>query len=164
MREPALAQLAQAYAQISRGVARKEVFAAKAEQDGRPELAALLRAAAKGQEVQAHRLLMLLRGRVADSEANAREAFVEEPAELGEELEALERAAGEAGDSAGAGALGQVRVNLARHQSLYEALGRGEAPARYAVCQVCGYVHPDAPPAEGCPVCGAVPARFDMLA
>lgn len=78
-----------ALAAETRAAARAQAFAQKAEQEGLPAWAPLLRALAEAQGVRASRWLMLLRGKVGDTAANLREAFLEQAPARQSEYERL---------------------------------------------------------------------------
>ncbi|ADK84759.1 rubrerythrin [Desulfarculus baarsii DSM 2075] len=152
-----LAELAQAFVLISQAATRARAFAQKAAQDGHEADARLLEALAASQETQAGRLRLLLRGKIGPAEQNKAEAFGPALERLMADLSALATAAQDDGQAVAARALTNCRQvaealrALARHPAV-----TGQA---YQVCQVCGFVQPDAPP-ERCPVCGAVPGKF----
>lgn len=159
---PQFQALAQALAMESRTSARCAVFAQKAGQEGREHLARFFRAAGQSQSVQAHRYLMLLRGRIGSTLAKVEEAFLQETREKEALYQELIAQARQEGQGAGANAMEQSALVESGHAQLLDQArqrGGGQAPLDYLVCQVCGYLAQGQAP-ERCPVCGAVPAKF----
>ena len=87
-----------------------------------------------------------------------------------------QRRGGESHDGAGAadgrrsqgepGAAGYFRQQAevaAGHAALVAAHLEGDPAQDFFLCQVCGYIAPQAAP-ERCPVCGAVHAKFTAVA
>lgn len=156
--------LARAFSQESVLAARHHTYALKARQEGRPGLARLFLAMARAEEVHANRLLMLLRGRLADSEANLAASLDRDlPAHLAAYQDMAARAAA-AGEKTAATALGQlIRVEAGHAELAAHLAAAGDAAAPdYLVCGVCGFVAEGQAP-ERCPVCGAVPERFGLV-
>jgi len=152
-----IAELAQAFALIAQAAARARAFAQKAAQDGESADARLLEALAASQETQAERLRLLLRGKIGPTAQNKAEAFGPALERLMADLSALATAAQDDGQSVAARAMANCRQVA---EGLRALASRPAGPAQaYHVCQVCGFVQPDAPP-ERCPVCGAVPGKF----
>lgn len=153
--------LARAFATESILAARHRTYALKARQEDRPGLARFFLAMARAEEVHASRLLMLLRGRLADSEANLAATLNRDlPANLAA-YHAMAARAAAGGEKTAASALQQLMEVEGRHAGLaarLAALGDAAAPA-YQVCSVCGHVAEGEAP-ERCPVCGAVPEKF----
>ncbi len=143
--------LALALAAASRARARNQLMARVARDDGHHTRARLLRALALSQEVQARRLLLILRGKIPGAGV---EAELDELAAAYEQGAAL---AGEEGDQAGSRALEQCRQVTTRAREL-----AGESEGPWHLCTVCGYLAPGPVP-KRCPVCGAVPQRFRPL-
>jgi len=143
--------LALAFAAASRAQARNHLLAQMAQDRGDEQRARLLRALAQSQQVQARRLLMILRGKLPGA---GLEAELEELAAAfahGVELARAEE------DQPGARALEQCRQVSQHSRDLAEQAG-----AELHLCQVCGYLAAGPVP-ERCPVCGAVPERFRRL-
>lgn len=153
--------LAQAFAAESILAARHRTYALKARQEGRPGLARLFLAMARAEQVHANRLLMLLRGRLADSDTNLAASLERDlPANLAAYRDMAARAQA-AGQKTAATALDQLIRVESRHAELaarLAGLGDAEAPA-YLVCAICGHVAQGQAP-EACPVCGAVSEKF----
>ncbi len=143
--------LALAFAAASRAQARNQLLARVAQEQGDTARARLLRALALSQQVQARRLLLILRGKIPGA---GLEAELEELAAAYEQGAALAK---EEQDQPGARALEQCRRVTQRSRDLAEQAG-----AELHLCQVCGYLASGQVP-ERCPVCGAVPERFRRL-
>jgi len=121
-------------------------FAAKAEAEGRPQIARLFRAAAAAETVHAHSHLRVMKG-VGDTRAN------------------LEAAIAGEGHNAAVRTFRNAMAVEKVHHDLYskalETLQKGEdlpASAIY-VCDGCGHTVVGEPP-DRCPVCGAPRAKF----
>ncbi|MFH1058525.1 MAG: ferritin family protein [Pseudomonadota bacterium] len=156
--------LARAFSQESILAARHRTYALKARQEGRPGLARFFSAMARSEEIHANRLLMLLRGRLAESQANLAASLDRDlPANLAAYRAMAARAAA-AGEKTAATALDQLIRVEAGHAGLAEALAQAGDPGvpAYLVCGVCGFVAEGQAP-ERCPVCGAVPERFSLV-
>lgn len=143
--------LALAFAAASRAQARNRLLARVARDKEETGTARLLMALARSQQVQANRLLMILRGKLPGA---GLEAELEELAAAYEQGAARAR---EEQDQPGARALDQCRQVTQRSRDL-----AGQEGATIHLCQVCGYLAAGAVP-ERCPVCGAVPQRFLRL-
>lgn len=152
-----------ALAAEERAAARARAFAKKAEQEGLPAWSPLFKALAEAQRVRANRWLMLVRGKVGDTAANLREAFLEESPARRHEYERLAAQAEQAGKKTLASAFAQAAQVEERCAELHGQAGPAGPKAKaYQVCQVCGYLAEDEPP-ERCPVCGAVPEKFKRV-
>ncbi len=149
--------LALAFALESRASARNQAFALKATQEGRAQEAKFLRAAAKGQSVAARRLLMLLRGKIGATDENMVEAFEQElPERLQTYADYLGRASGPS-----AGAFKQALEIGRRQEELYQKLKKDELDS-CQVCTICGCLVPG-DHSDRCPVCGAIPDKFEPV-
>lgn len=150
-----------AFAGESRNAARAEVFAQKAQREDQPVPAHLLRAVAESRRVHAGRLLMLLRGKIGTTWAEVAEQFV---AESREALDLYGRLINDPASSAMAKkTFEQFRGVEARNLAAFAEAARGQAAGReYWVCQVCGHLA-EQPPVEACPVCGAIPTKFERV-
>ncbi len=152
-----------ALAAETRASARLEAYAAKAELDGLPGLARLFRAAALAQDVHARRFLRLARGKISSSAENLRCAWQEDiPGHAGAYPELIAQAQAR-GQGAAATALGQsLAVEQANLERLRQAGLNGPEALAYQVCQVCGHTVEGEPP-ERCPLCGALPEKFQAV-
>lgn len=149
--------LALSFALESRAAARNQAFALKAEQVGRAQDALFFRAASQAQTVAARRLMLILRGKIGGTEDNLAEAFQQDlPQRLNDYAEYIDRASGPA-----ASAFKQALDIGQRQEELYQRLKQGQEDA-YQVCTICGCLV-DGEHTERCPVCGALPAKFDPV-
>ncbi|WP_147819454.1 rubredoxin-like domain-containing protein [Salidesulfovibrio onnuriiensis] len=149
--------LAVAFSRESRNAARNAMAALKADKDGHPRAARLLRAVAAGQEVHAGKLLMLLRGKLGDTGENlavAREKLEDILADYPDMLARLQ----EARDRAGESMLSQFLKTAVGHKGRLARFDE-DRDAHYQVCGVCGFLAEGEAP-ERCPVCHAVQGRF----
>jgi rubrerythrin len=157
MLEPAQLDLALAFALESRAAARNQAFALKAIQEGRSQEAKFFRAAAQAQNVVARRLLLILRGKIKDTEQNLAEAFAEElPQRLKNYEECIARAQGPA-----VSAFKQALETGRRQVELRARLQEGRVDD-YQVCTICGCLVAGEPP-QRCPVCGALREKFQPV-
>ncbi|MDR3639884.1 MAG: hypothetical protein P4L39_01020 [Humidesulfovibrio sp.] len=147
--------LADAFVRQSVAAAKNRVRAQKAAQEDNP-VQTLFLALAQGQEVQAKKALLLLRGRIGVTTENLAEALQESREMAVETLPWTVLAQAEGDRAAGA-----LLVQMARAQASHLAVH--EAPpteaAEYHVCAICGHIHPGADPGR-CPVCQALPEKF----
>lgn len=157
--------IARCFAEESREAARAEAFAMLADKEGRRDLARLFRVLARASGVRAKRFGHLMRGKIGTTEENLQEV-----------RETVNRRAeaygGMIGDVKSTEASGAVRKGFIQsRRSLMEGLDlladaeQGEGPdtgADLFVCTICGHIHTGAIP-ESCPVCGAVPGRFEHV-
>jgi rubrerythrin len=143
-------------------------FAAKAEAEGRPQIAKLFRAAAAAETVHAHAHLRVMKG-VGDTKLNLQAAIDGEGYEFTEMYPKFVQEAEAEGNK---GALISFRNAMAvekTHHDLYskalEALNGGKdlAEAAIYVCDVCGHTAVGEAP-DKCPVCGAPKSKFKEVA
>lgn len=155
--------LAPAFAAESRVAVRNQARAARADNENRPAEARLLRAVARAESVHARRLLNLMRGKIGDTDTNLAVAFEQEIA-ANIRLYADMAAAARSGErKVIAAALEQTLRVESAHLDLYRALNEDPgSEAVYHVCSICGHVAVDSIP-ERCPVCKAVPEKFETV-
>jgi len=143
-------------------------FAAKADAEGRPQIARLFRAAAAAETVHAHAHLRVLAG-VGDTKQNLQAAIEGEGYEFREMYPAFIQEAEAEGNKAALISFRNANAVEKTHYELYskalEALEAGQdlAPAAIYVCDVCGHTHVGGAP-DKCPVCGAPKAKFKEVA
>lgn len=154
------ARLERLFVDKSVEASRMEIFALKARSEDHPALTALFFALAEADKAQANRALLLLRGQVADTSANAREADETRRAELDDFLPAFSREA-TGTDYYAEQVAGQTAKAVENQRALLDRVRSHpeEAPGSYHVCAICGHVEPDQPPVN-CPVCNAVGAQY----
>jgi len=147
--------LADAFVRQSIAAAKNRVRAQKAAQD-KDTAQSIFLALAMGQEVQAKKALLLLRGRIGSTCENLAEAL-QESREMAVETLPWTVLAQAEGDRAAGALLVQMARAQASHLAAYVERAQGEAV--YHVCPICGYIHAGAAPGR-CPVCNALPEKF----
>ena len=149
------------FARESASAARNRLFAVKGQKDGQTQRARLLSAMARGEEINARRSLIYLRGKISAVEDHL-VALHKAKATLAAETYPQDRAvARQAGDKSAEAALHQFEQVNANHAERLAELAADETERPYYVCQVCGYIAADHIP-DKCPVCEAVPERFKV--
>ena len=143
--------------------ARQKVHGLRAEQEKRPQSAALFRALAAAEEVHLRRFLRLLRGRIGTTDENLQAAFETAAAESVARYTRWAAEAEAAGDRVAAHAFDQTRRVAAGLGALYGRARSAGRPAVYHVCPVCGNIVMDRLP-ENCPICGAISEKFKPVA
>ena len=143
-------------------------FAAKADAEGRPQIAKLFRAAAAAETVHAHAHLRVMGG-VKDTRQNLQAAIEGEGHEFKEMYPAFIEEAEKEGNRAAVITFRNANAVEKIHHELYSkaletlTAGKDLPPASIHVCDVCGNtVVGEAP--DRCPVCGAPKARFKEVA
>ncbi len=149
--------LKQAFAGESQANRKYLAFAAKADQEGFPQVARLFRAAADAETIHAHSHLRALKG-VRSTRENLEEAVAGETHEFKSMYPAMIEAARAEGNKEAERSFhfaNEVeKVHAALYQKLLKSLGSGGETYPYYVCPVCGYTAESEAP-EACPVCGA---------
>jgi len=142
-------------------------YAAKAEEEGLPEIAALFRAVAEAERVHATRNLELLGDVVVqDSETNLQASFEREEKAAGSYYPRFIQDAEEEDDRRAAIIFTYARDVEEEHAELYRQALRhlmSKTVPAYQVCQVCGYIVEGEAP-ERCPVCNAPREQFAPVA
>ncbi len=144
------------------------VFAAKAQAEGRPQIAKLFRAAAAAETVHAHAHLRVLGG-VKDTKQNLQAAIEGEAYEFKEMYPAFIKEAEAEGNKAALISFRNAHAVEKTHFDLYtkalESLEAGKdlPPASIYVCDICGHTHIGEAP-DKCPVCGAIKGKFKEVA
>ena len=143
-------------------------FAAKAETEGRPQIAKLFRAAAAAETVHAHAHLRVMGG-VKGTVDNLQAAVDGEAYEFQKMYpEFLKEAEAEKNQAAVISFRNAMAVEKIHHDLYAEALallkaGKDLPDSEIFVCEVCGNtVKGEAP--EKCPICGARKERFSKVA
>jgi rubrerythrin len=142
-------------------------FAAKAEAEGRPQIARLFRAAAAAETVHAHSHLRVMGG-IKGTAENLQVAAEGEAYEFQEMYpEFLKAAEAEKNQAAVIVFRHAMAVEMIHHDLYAEALetskaGRDLPDSEIYVCEVCGNtVKGEAP--DKCPICGARKERFSKV-
>jgi rubrerythrin len=149
--------LREAFAGESQANRKYLAFAAKADQEGYPQVARLFRAAAEAETVHAHNHLKALKG-IRSTRENLEEAISGETHEFKRMYpEMIEAATVEGHKEAErtfkyANAVEKIHAQL--YEKLLSSLGASQETYPYYVCPVCGYTAEKEVP-EVCPVCGA---------
>lgn len=142
-------------------------FAKKADQDGFPQIAKLFRAAAHAETVHAINHFKAMDG-VNDTKENLQAAIVGENYEVVSMYPPMLAEAESIGDKRAARSFGWALEVERIHENLYRKaaeiinLGKDLPEADYYVCPVCGYTH-EGKMTERCPICGAVPEKFEKV-
>ncbi len=153
-------QVEEAFLEVSRGAARKTIYALRAEQEGNSQLAKLFRAIGLSEKAQAQRLLLQLRGQTGTNKENCQTAFTKEIPSLLEKYEEAAAIAGNTGERAMQSAFSQSTRVQRMHLSLKKKLDKDSAKDNsYHVCSFCGFIMEDHAP-EQCPICTAPSSRF----
>ena len=143
-------------------------FAAKAEAEGRPQIAKLFRAAAAAETVHAHAHLRVMGG-VKDTKQNLKAAIEGEGHEFKEMYPGFIKEAEAEGNKAAVISFRNANAVEEIHYGLYskalETLeaGRDLPAASIHVCDVCGNTVVGEVP-DKCPVCGAPKTKFKEVA
>jgi rubrerythrin len=140
---------------------RLRLYAAKAEQEGLPQIAMLFRAISRSEEIHGERSLRAIEP-VRDTQENLEASFESETKIAGVAYQKMIELANRLEDAAAALVFSQSRDVEATHARLYKnALEHltEERETSYHVCTVCGFVADGARP-DVCPVCGVPANKF----
>lgn len=157
--------LKEAFAGESQANRKYLAFAAKADQEGFPQVARLFRAAAEAETIHAHNHLRALKG-IRSTKENLEEAIAGETHEFKNMYPEMIEAAKKEGEKEAertfhfANEVEKIHANL--YQKLLDRLGKTEENYSYYVCPVCGYTSEKEPP-DTCPVCGAKGKMFRKI-
>ncbi len=157
--------LKEAFAGESQANRRYLAFAAKAEQEGYPQVARLFRAAAEAETIHAHNHLRALKG-IRSTKENLEEAIAGETHEFKKMYPEMIEAAKQEGNKEAertfhyANEVEKVHANL--YQTLLNNLGKTQEAFPYYVCPICGYTAEREAP-ETCPVCGVKKDKFKKI-
>ena len=154
--------LKEAFAGESQANRRYLAFAAKADQEGYPQVARLFRAAAEAETIHAHSHLRALDG-IKSTRENLLEAVAGETHEFTkmypEMIEAAKAEAHKIGQRSFSYANEVEKIHAQLYQSILDSLGMSQDSYPYYVCPVCGMTSEKEAPAI-CPVCGAKGSSF----
>jgi len=157
--------LKEAFAGESQANRKYLAFAAKADQEGFPQVARLFRAAAEAETVHAHSHLRALNG-IHSTRENLQEAISGETHEFKTMYPGMiEAAKGEGQKTAErsfsyANSVEKVHAQL--YQKLLDSLGKSQENYSYYICPVCGFTAEKEPPGT-CPVCGTKGEMFKKV-
>ena len=163
-----LGNLQEAFAGESQANRKYLAFAKKAEQDGKPQVAKLFRAAAEAETVHAHAHLRVMGG-IKSTAENLQAAVEGEGFEFQEMYpKFVAEAKGEGNKPAEISFKNAMAVEEIHHGMYSEALeavnGGADLPAqKIFVCPVCGNTVKDEAP-ETCPICSVPGSKFVEIA
>jgi len=157
--------LKEAFAGESQANRKYLAFAAKAEQDGFPQVARLFRAAAEAETIHAHNHLRALKG-IRSTKENLEEAIAGETHEFmkmyPEMIETAKAEAQKAAERTFSYANEVEKIHAEHYQKALANLGGPKEEFPYYVCPICGYTADKNAPAL-CPVCGAKGELFKKI-
>ncbi len=154
--------LKEAFAGESQANRRYLAYAAKADEEGYPQVARMFRAAAEAETVHAHNHLKALKG-IRGTKENLEDAISGETHEFKTMYpEMIEAAKGDGNKQAErtfnyANEVEKIHAQL--YQKLLDTLGSSQESYPYYVCPVCGYTAEKEAPGV-CPVCGTQGKMF----
>lgn len=156
--------LMEAFAGESQANRKYLAFAAKADQEGYPQVARLFRAAAEAETIHAHNHLRALKG-VKSTKENLEEAITGEIHEFKEMYPGMIAAAKDAGNKEAERTFSYANEVEKVHAQLYQKYKdtmEDKKMVDFYICPVCGYTVEEEPP-ENCPVCGAKGKVFKKI-
>ena len=157
--------LKEAFAGESQANRKYLAFAAKADQEGYPQVARLFRAAAEAETVHAHNHLRAFNG-IKSTKENLQEAIAGETHEFKkmypEMIETAKAEGQKAGEKSFTYANAVEKVHAELYQKLLDSLAGPQGNDSYFVCPVCGYTAEKEPPGS-CPVCGTKGEMFKKV-
>ncbi|MBS3919623.1 MAG: rubrerythrin family protein [Deltaproteobacteria bacterium] len=157
--------LKEAFAGESQANRKYLAFAAKADQEGLPQVGRLFRAAAEAETVHAHSHLRVLGG-IKSTKENLQAAVVGETHEFKsmypEMIEAAKAEGNKQAERTFHFANEVEKIHAQLYQKLLDGLGKPQENYPYYICPVCGYTAEKAAPAT-CPVCGAKGEMFKKI-
>ena len=142
-------------------------FAKKADQEGFPQIAKLFRAAAHAETIHAHNHFRAMDG-VQDTATNLQEAIGGENYEVVSMYPPMVTEAEEEGDKRALRSFDWALQVEKIHEALYRkaadifSQGKDLPEQEYYVCPVCGFTH-EGKVNEKCPICGAMPEKFEKV-
>ena len=154
--------LKEAFAGESQANRKYLAFAAKADQEGYPQVARLFRAAAEAETIHAHSHLRALNG-IKSTKENLLEAIAGETHEFTKMYPEMIEAAKAEGHKVGQRSFSYAneveKIHARLYQSLLDNLGKPGETYPYYICPVCGLTAEKEAPAI-CPVCGTKGSMF----
>jgi len=157
--------LKEAFAGESQANRKYLAFAAKADQEGLPQVGRLFRAAAEAETVHAHSHLRVLGG-IKSTKENLQAAVAGETHEFKsmypEMIEAAKSEGNKQAERTFHFANEVEKIHAQLYQKLLDGLGKPQENYPYYICPVCGYTAEKAAPAT-CPVCGAKGEMFKKI-
>jgi rubrerythrin len=157
--------LKEAFAGESQANRKYLAFAAKADQEGFPQVARLFRAAAEAETVHAHSHLRALNG-IRSTRENLQEAIAGETHEFKKMYPEMIEAAKAEGQKAAERSFNYAnsveKVHAQLYQNLLDGLGKPQENYSYYICPVCGFTAEKRAPGT-CPVCGTKGEMFRKI-
>ncbi len=153
-----------AFAGESQANRRYLAFAAKADQEGYPQVARLFRAAAEAETIHAHNHLKAL-GAVKSTVENLKEAVAGETAEFREMYPAMIATAKAEGHKEAERTFVYANEVEKIHAALFQKALDNPAEKKLVdtyICPVCGYTVEGEPP-DACPVCKTLKKFFQRV-
>ena len=157
--------LKEAFAGESQANRKYLAYAAKADQEGYPQVARLFRAAAEAETVHAHNHLRVLKaiGGTKENLADAVNGETHEFKHMYPEMIAMAKAEGKKDAERSFSYANDVeQIHAQLYQKLLDSLGSAQENYPYYVCPVCGYTAEKEPP-DTCPVCGTKGEKFRKI-
>lgn len=157
--------LKEAFAGESQANRKYLAFAAKAEEEGFPQVARLFRAAAEAETIHAHNHLRVLKG-IRSTKENLEEAIAGETHEFKnmypEMIEMAKKEGNKEAERTFHYANEVEKLHASLYQNLLNNLGKAQENYPYYVCPVCGYTAEREAPGT-CPVCGTKGEKFKKI-
>jgi len=157
--------LKEAFAGESQANRKYLAFAAKADQEGYPQVARMFRAAAEAETIHAHNHLRALGG-IKSTKENLLEAIAGETHEFKKMYPEMIEAAKAEGQKQAEQTFGYAneveKIHAQLYQKLLDTLGKPQENYPYYVCPTCGFTAEKAAP-EVCPVCGTKGEMFKKI-
>ncbi len=157
--------LKEAFAGESQANRKYLAFAAKADQEGYPQVARLFRAAAEAETIHAHNHLRVLKG-IKSTKENLQEAIDGETHEFKQMYPEMIEAAKAEGQKDAVRTFNFAneveKVHAQLYQKLLDGLGKPQENVPYYICPVCGFTVEKEPPGT-CPVCGTKGEMFKKI-
>jgi rubrerythrin len=154
--------LKEAFAGESQANRKYLAFAAKADQEGYPQVARLFRAAGEAETVHAHSHLRALNA-IKSTRENLAEAIAGETHEFKKMYPEMIAAAKTEGHKVGERSFNYAneveKIHAQLYQSLLDNLGKPGETYSYYICPVCGLTAEKEAP-DICPVCGTKGSMF----
>ena len=157
--------LKEAFAGESQANRKYLAFAAKADQEGSPQVARLFQAAAESETVHAHNHLRALNG-IHSTKENLQEAIAGETHEFKKMYPEMIEAAKAEGQKVAERSFNYAnsveKIHAELYQKLLNSLGKTQENYSYYVCPICGYTAEKQAP-ENCPICGTKGEMFKKI-
>ena len=157
--------LKEAFAGESQANRKYLAFAAKADQEGYPQVARLFRAAAEAETVHAHNHLRALNG-IRGTAENLREAIAGETHEFKkmypEMIEEAQKEGQKTAERSFSYANEVEKIHAQLYQNILNNLGKTPESYSYYVCPICGLTAEKSAPGV-CPICGTKGEMFRRI-